>query len=93
MTFGDLYRQFNVQKLSILSLFHVCMIQNPQTWCQIEAFSLKNKLVLQKVYSLFCSKVTIIFVVKYATIVSHPHTILKYVQNEGLPFQYFIFFY
>ena len=32
-----------------------------------------------------------IFVVKYATIVSHPQTILKYVQKEGLFFQYFLF--
>ena len=30
-----------------------------------------------------------IFVVKYATIVSHPRTILKYGQKEGLLFQYF----
>ena len=45
LTFGDLYRQFDVQKLSVLSLFLVCMIQNPQTWCQIEAFALKNKVV------------------------------------------------
>ena len=27
LTFGDLYRQFDVEKLSVLSLFHVCMIK------------------------------------------------------------------
>ena len=63
------------------------MIQSPQTWCQIETFALKNKLVLQKVFSLFCSKVTMIFVVTYATIVSRPCTILK----ESLFFNTFNF--
>ena len=33
-----------------------------------------------------------IFVVKYATIFPHPHIILKYVQKEGLLFQYFLLF-
>ena len=33
-----------------------------------------------------------IFVIKYATIVSRPHTVLKYVQKEGLLFQYFLLF-
>ena len=32
-----------------------------------------------------------IFVVKYATILSHPLTILKYAQKEGLLYQYFYF--
>ena len=47
---------------------------------------------LQKVYNLFCSKVTMTFVVKYATIVSRPRTILINVQKEILLFQYFLFF-
>jgi len=42
---GDLYRQLNVQKRSVLSLFYVWMIQIPQTWCQIEAFVIRNELV------------------------------------------------
>ena len=60
------------------------MIQNPQTWCQTEAFVIRKELVFTENLWFTLSYSYKGFLVKYSTTVSRPYIMLKYVQKEGL---------
>jgi len=63
LIFGDLYRQLNVQKRPVLSLFHVCR-DDPKSFVILK----RNELVFtESLYSLLYHKVTKVFVVKCST--------------------------